>query len=60
MRSSQAAPQQVRFTFDEAVRGVPDGIQVFDSQGELVEASATVRGAELEVVPSEPWARARR
>lgn len=50
----QAAPDQVRFTFDESVRGVPDGVQVFDSQGELVDATASVRGAELEVAPSEP------
>ncbi|GAB2652059.1 copper resistance CopC/CopD family protein [Kribbella swartbergensis] len=50
----QVAPKQVRFTFDEAVRGVPDGVQVFDSRGGLVEASATVKGAELEVGLSGP------
>ncbi|MCO8276183.1 copper resistance protein CopC [Actinoplanes sp. TRM 88003] len=43
------APDQVVFTFDEAVRGVPDGVQVFDPQGDLVEATATVGGAKLEV-----------
>src|SRR5687767_12116951 len=48
----QTAPDRVLFTFDEAVRGVPDGVQVFDSQGELVEARPTVKGAELEVVLS--------
>ncbi len=46
----QTAPDRVRFTFDEAVRGVPDGVQVFGPQGELVEAKPTVTGAELEVV----------
>lgn len=49
----QVAPGLVRFTFDEAVRGVPDGVQVFDSQGGLVAASATVKGAVLEVAPAE-------
>ncbi|WP_433005609.1 copper resistance protein CopC [Kribbella sp. CA-294648] len=50
----QVAPQQIRFTFDEAVRGVPDGVQVFDSSGGPVEASATVSGLELKVAPSKP------
>lgn len=50
----QAAPEQIRFTFDEAVRAVPDGLQVFDAQGALVEATSTVRGAELTVALSEP------
>lgn len=50
----QSAPEQVRLTFSEAVRGVPDGIQVFDSQGGPVEASPTVRGAELTLALSEP------
>lgn len=49
----QTAPDQVLFTFDEAVRGVPDGVQVFDAQGELVEARTTVKGTELEVGLSE-------
>ncbi|MGX6603255.1 copper resistance CopC/CopD family protein [Micromonosporaceae bacterium Da 78-11] len=43
------APEQIRFTFDEAVRGVPDSVQVFDSQGDLVAAQATVEGTALEV-----------
>jgi copper transport protein len=50
----QVAPGKVRFTFDEAVRGVPDGVQVFDSKGGPVEASATVNGPELEVALPEP------
>jgi copper transport protein len=50
----QEAPERVVFTFDEAVRGVPDAVRVFDAEGVLVPATATVRGAELEVVPDEP------
>ncbi|WP_020388766.1 CopD family protein [Kribbella catacumbae] len=50
----QVAPKQIRFTFDEAVRGVPDGVQVFDSSGGPVEASATVSGVELKVALSKP------
>ncbi|MET7950100.1 copper resistance protein CopC [Micromonospora sp. NPDC005324] len=49
----QTAPNQVLFTFNEAVRGVPNGVQVFDSQGEPVEARATVEGAKLDVNLSE-------
>jgi copper transport protein len=43
------APDQIRFTFDEAVRGVPHGVQIFDAQGDLVEASATIDGTDLKV-----------
>ena len=50
----EEAPERVVLTFDEAVRGVPDAVQVFDAQGVLVPATAAVRGAELEVVPDEP------
>lgn len=49
----RTAPDRVLFTFDEAVRGVPGGVQVFDARGELVEARPTVKGAELEIVLSE-------
>src|SRR5689334_2626219 len=45
----QTAPARVLFTFSEAVRGVPGGVQVFDARGDLVEAKPTVRDAELEV-----------
>lgn len=48
----QTAPDRVLFTFDEAVRGVPGGVQVYGPQGEPVEARPTVTGAELEVVLS--------
>ncbi|SEC73268.1 copper transport protein [Nocardioides exalbidus] len=44
-----AAPDQVTFTFNEAVIGVPTGIQVFDATGEVVASKATVREAELVV-----------
>ncbi|WP_083974775.1 copper resistance CopC/CopD family protein [Herbidospora daliensis] len=46
----QTAPGRVLFTFDEAVRGVPGGVQVFGSKGELVAAKPEVKGAELDVV----------
>ncbi|GAA1386936.1 copper resistance CopC/CopD family protein [Catellatospora chokoriensis] len=48
----QTAPDRVLFTFDEAVRGVPGGVQIYGPQGEQVEARPTVTGAELEVVPA--------
>ena len=48
------APEQVVLTFDEGVRGVPDGIQVFDSQGGPVDASPTVQGTALTVALAEP------
>jgi copper transport protein len=44
-----AAPDRILFTFDETVRGVPHGVQVFDARGAVVEARATVQGAELTV-----------
>ncbi|MEV0585342.1 copper resistance protein CopC [Nonomuraea sp. NPDC050310] len=50
----QTAPGRVRFTFDEAIRGVPGGVQVFGSQGEPVAAKPSVKGAELDVVFSAP------
>ncbi|MDI1460884.1 copper resistance protein CopC [Catellatospora sp. KI3] len=48
----RTAPDRVRLTFDEAVRGVPGGVQVYGPQGDPVEAKPTVTGAELEVVLS--------
>ncbi|WP_242497176.1 copper resistance CopC/CopD family protein [Nocardioides oleivorans] len=44
-----AAPDQVTFTFNESVIGVPAGIQVFDATGAVVASTATVREAELVV-----------
>ena len=38
----EEAPERVVLTFDEAVRGVPDAVQVFDAEGVLVPATATV------------------
>ena len=40
----EAAPEQVRLTFDEAVAAVPDGVQVFDAEGGPVASSAAVTG----------------
>ncbi|BEL06382.1 copper resistance protein CopC [Actinoplanes sichuanensis] len=48
------APTRILLTFDEAVRGVPDGVQIFDARGELVEARTTVTGTELAVTPTGP------
>jgi copper transport protein len=45
----EAAPDQVTFTFDESVIGVPAGIQVFDATGEVVESSASVEASRLVV-----------
>jgi copper transport protein len=50
----QNAPDRILFTFDEPVRGVPGGIQVFNPQGSLAEAKPNVKGAELEVILSAP------
>ena len=44
-----AAPDQIRLTFDEAVAAVPDGAQVFDAEGAPVAASAAATGTELAV-----------
>jgi copper transport protein len=43
------APQAIRFTFSEHVSLVPDGVRIFDAQGEELGAEPTARGAELEV-----------
>ena len=45
----ETAPEQVTFTFDESVIGVPAGITVFDATGEEVASSASVRDAQLVV-----------
>lgn len=45
----EAAPDRIGFTFSESVLAVPDTVQVFDAQGDPVEASASVSGRELEV-----------
>ena len=48
-----AAPERIRFTFDEAVAGVPDGVRVFDAEGAPVASSAAVSGTELAVTLTE-------
>nr|WP_227466835.1 CopD family protein [Nocardioides lijunqiniae] len=45
----EAVPERISLTFDEAVTGVPDGVQVFDAQGEPVTSSSAVSGEELGV-----------
>ncbi|GAA1435048.1 copper resistance protein CopC [Mycobacterium cookii] len=49
----ETAPEQVTFTFDETVIGVPAGIRVFDATGTEVASSASVRDAELVVALEE-------
>ncbi|GAA4746614.1 hypothetical protein GCM10023350_34220 [Nocardioides endophyticus] len=43
------APEQVTFTFNEAVIGVPTGIRVYDARGGEVASSASVSGSQLHV-----------
>lgn len=43
------APEQVTFTFNEAVIGVPTGVRVFDARGGEVASTASVSGSELHV-----------
>ncbi|MEU8001909.1 copper resistance protein CopC [Catellatospora sp. NPDC049111] len=50
----QTSPDRILFTFDEAVRGVPGGVQVFGPQGEPVAATPTVEGSELAVALAAP------
>lgn len=49
----ETAPEQVTFTFDETVIGVPAGIRVFDATGTEVASSASVRDSELVVALEE-------
>jgi copper transport protein len=49
----QTAPESIRFRFNEPVSAVPDGVQVYDAQGDLVSAGATARDDELVVVLDE-------
>ncbi|WP_307827880.1 CopD family protein [Nocardioides sp. SYSU D00038] len=48
-----AAPERITFTFNESVIGVPTGVEVFDADGETVESTAEVEGAELGVTLDE-------
>jgi copper transport protein len=43
------APEQVTFTFNEAVIGVPTGVRVYDARGGEVASSASVSGSQLHV-----------
>ncbi len=49
----EAAPEEVTFTFDESVIGVPAGIRVFDARGDEVDSSASVRDGRLVVALDE-------
>ena len=49
----EEAPDEVRFTFNEDVIGVPAGIAVFDATGAEVASSATVRTSQLVVALDE-------
>lgn len=48
-----AAPDVVRLTFNEPVRGVPDGVQVFDAGGEPIASSSHTSDADLLVTLDE-------
>jgi copper transport protein len=43
----EAAPDVVRLTFNEPVRGVPDGVQVFDAEGEPIASSSHTSDTDL-------------
>lgn len=45
----EAAPDVVRLTFSEPVAEVPDGVAVFDAEGQRIDAEPEVAGAELGV-----------
>lgn len=42
-------PGQIRFTFSEPITQVPDGVTVYDAEGETVSSSADIVGTELDV-----------
>lgn len=48
-----AAPEEVRFSFNEPISGVPDGTQVFDATGAEIASSAKVSGSDLTVTLDE-------
>jgi copper transport protein len=43
----ETAPQVIRFAFDEPVRGVPGGVQVFDAAGQGIASSSLTRDKQL-------------
>jgi copper transport protein len=49
-----AAPEQIRFVFDETVVGVPNAVHVFDAEGGQVAASSAVSGRELTATLTDP------
>ena len=49
----EAAPDVVRLTFNEPVRGVPEGVQVFDAEGEPIASSSRTSDTDLLVTLDE-------
>ena len=49
----ESAPDLVRFTFNEPVRGVPDGVHVFDAEGESIDSSSRTSDTDLLVTLDE-------
>ena len=49
----EAAPDVVRLTFSEPVRGVPEGVQVFDAEGEPIASSSRTSDTDLLVTLDE-------
>ena len=49
----ESVPDLIRFTFNEPVRGVPDGVQVFDAEGESIRSSSRTSDTELLVTLDE-------
>lgn len=49
----ESAPDVIRLTFNEAVQGVPGGVQVFDAAGEEIASSSHTRDADLLVTLDE-------
>jgi copper transport protein len=49
-----AAPERITFTFNETIGAVPDGVHVFDADGDRISSSASATGSTLEVALGEP------
>ena len=49
----ESAPDLVRFTFNEPVRGVPDGVHVFDAEGASIDSSSRTSDTDLLVTLDE-------
>ena len=49
----ESAPDLIRFTFNEPVRGVPDGVHVFDAEGASIGSSSRTSDTDLLVTLDE-------